>query len=256
MATPNTRLGAAPAPPAAEHVCSPCSHRQKETLRERVCRKHRFLEASQRGERHDSSPAAEQEAALQGTRAAAPRAQELGQRGAVPHGAEAAWPCLQPSCLRHRRLPSASPIPTSQHRAPKRRSQQHPGAEPAPERRLQTRPRGMPSSSATRPQPLPCSVQPGQTPAALRGRLGAGERSRSQLSAPIPSLLSLHPTERVSSHQARARNWDSARDAAAPFPDTDPTGRMGREGNSRCHRQPPSTSGRQRQGEGALPPVW
>lgn len=124
--------------------------------RRSVCRKHRFLEASQRGEQHDSSPTAEQEVALQGTRAAAPRVQELGQRGAVPHGAEAAWLCLHPSCLRHRRLPSASPIPTSHTGPPKRRSQQHPGAEPAPERRLQTRPRGMPSSSATRPQPLPC----------------------------------------------------------------------------------------------------
>lgn len=120
-------------------------------------------------------------------------------------------------------------------------------------------PGGCPAAQPHVPSHCPAlfsSVQPGQTPAALRGRLGAGEHSRSQLSAPIPSLLSLHPTERASSHQARARNWDSARDAAAPFPDTDPTGRMGREGNSRCQRQPPSTSGRQRQGEGALPPVW
>lgn len=229
--------------------------------RRSVCRKHRFLEASQRGERHDSSPAAEQEAALQGTRAAAHRVQELGQRGAVPHGAEAAWLRLHPSCLRHRCLPSASHIPTSR-------------TGPQSAAHSNTLVLSQPRSGVSRPGPGGCpaaqphvpshcpalfsSVQPGQTPAALRGRLVAGECGWTQLSAPIPShtsLLGLHPTERVSS-RARARNWDSAGDAAAPFPDTDPTGRRGREGNSGCQRQPPSTSGRQSQGEGALPPAW
>lgn len=65
-------------------------------------------------------------------------------------------------------------------------------------------PGGCPAAQPHIPSHCPAagSVQPGRTPAALRGRLGAGEGGRSQLSAPIPSLLGLHPMERVSSHQA------------------------------------------------------